>query len=46
MRSQLDIVNTGATATEAVQQWMSTAKSENADEADCLELVNVENNGI
>ena len=46
MRSHIDIVNSGATAAEAVNQWMRAARSENADEADCLELVMVDNNGI
>lgn len=46
MRSHIDIVNSGATAAEDVNQWMKTANSENADEADCLELVMVDNNGI
>jgi hypothetical protein len=46
MRSHIDIVNSGATAAEAVNQWMRTPKSESADEADCLELVMVDNNGI
>ena len=40
-------MNSGATPAEAAaQKWMRTAKSENEDEADCLELVMIENNGI
>jgi hypothetical protein len=46
MRSQLDIVSSGTTAKEAVDKWMGRPSSENVEEADCLELVMVDTNGI